>query len=90
VIGIISVKAIYANLAQGIPVKLRDLMTPPLIVPATQTAVRLLETFKQRRCHTALVSDEFGSLVALVTLHDIMEAVLGGLPFQDQRSRPAA
>ncbi len=37
-----------------------------------------------------MVSDEFGSLVGLVTLHDIMEAVLGELPSQDQRSRPSA
>lgn len=90
VIGVVSVKAIYANLAQDIPIKLRDLVQRPLIVPASQTAVQLLETFKEQRQHTALVSDEFGSIVGLVALHDIMEAVLGDLPSQDQRSRPAA
>jgi putative hemolysin len=90
VIGVVSVKAIYANVAQGISVKLRDLAVKPLVVPASQTAVQLLETFKQHRQHTALVSDEFGSIVGLVTLHDIMEAILGDLPSQDQRSRPAA
>jgi putative hemolysin len=90
VTGIVSVKAIYANLAQAITIKLRDLVVKPLIVPASQTAVQLLETFKQNRQHTALVSDEFGSIVGLVSLHDIMEAILGDLPSQDQRSRPAA
>jgi putative hemolysin len=90
VVGIVSVKAIYANLAQNISIKLRDLAVTPLVVPASQTAVQLLETLKQHRQHTALVSDEFGSIVGLVTLHDIMEAVLGDLPSQDQRSRPAA
>jgi putative hemolysin len=90
VVGMVTVKSIYAHLAQGIPVKLHDLMTPPLIVPATQTAVRLLETFKEKRRHIALVTDEFGSIVGLVSLHDIMEAVLGDFPTQDQRNRPEA
>lgn len=90
VIGVVSVKAIYANLAQNIPIKLRDLVVKPLVVPLLPTAVQLLETFKQHRQHTALVSDEFGGIVGLVTLHDIMEAVLGDLPTQDQRSRPTA
>jgi putative hemolysin len=90
VVGFVSVKSIYAHLAQNVPVKLRDLVTPPLIVPAVQTAVRLLETFKEHRRHIALVTDEFGTTVGLVTLHDIMEAVLGDLPTPDERSRPSA
>ena len=36
VVGVVTVKAIYANLAAGIPPRVKDLMTPPLIVPATQ------------------------------------------------------
>jgi putative hemolysin len=90
VIGIVSVKAIYAHLAQNIPIKLRDLATMPLVVPPVQSAVQLLETFKQQHQHIALVSDEFGSIIGVVTLHDIMEAVLGEVPSQDQRSRPSA
>ncbi|MCU0772840.1 MAG: hemolysin family protein [Verrucomicrobia bacterium] len=90
VVGVVSVKAIYANLAAGAAVRLRDLLTKPLIVPATQSASRLLETFKLRRNHTALVTDEFGSIVGLVTLRDVMEAILGEMPSQDERARPTA
>jgi putative hemolysin len=90
VAGLVSIKAIYANLAAGAGVKLCDLMTSPLIVPASQSVVQLLETFKQTGKHIALVTDEFGSIVGLVTLHDVMEAVLGDFPSQDQRSRPQA
>ena len=87
-VGVVSVKAIYANLAAGVPVKLRDLMRQPLIVPATQPVPKLLETFRQSGTHVALASDEFGTMVGMVTLIDVMEAVLGDLPSQDDRGKP--
>jgi putative hemolysin len=90
VVGIVSVKAIYANLAAGIPVHVKDLMTAPLIVPETQTVLQLVETFKQSGKHIALVTDEFGSIVGLVTLHDVMEAILGDFAAQGERAKPEA
>lgn len=90
VVGTVSVKAIYANLAAGAPVCLKDLMTPPMIVPATQTAIQLLETFKKTGKYVALIADEFGEIVGLVTLHDVMEAIVGEFPSQDERARPSA
>lgn len=90
VVGVVSVKAIYANLAAGVPVRLKDLMVAPLIVPATQTVVQLVETFKQSGKHIALVTDEFGGIVGLVTLNDVMEAIIGEFPSQGQRAKPAA
>ena len=90
VVGVVSVKAIYAHLAAGIPVKVKDLMTPALIVPATLTASPLLEKFKQSGKHVALVADEFGGITGLVSLHDIMEAIIGELPSADERARPRA
>jgi putative hemolysin len=90
VLGIVSLKAMYANLAAGIPVKVRDLMTAPLIVPASQTVVQLLETFRQSGHHIALANDEYGSIVGLITLHDVMEAILGDFPSADERLKPAA
>ncbi|HPC62436.1 MAG TPA: hemolysin family protein [Verrucomicrobiota bacterium] len=88
VVGIVSLKAIYAHLAAGIPVRLADLMTPPLVVPDTQIAIQLLETFKSTGKHIALVADEFGSIVGLVTLHDVMEAVIGEFPSREERAKP--
>jgi putative hemolysin len=88
--GIISVKAIYANLAAGVTPKISDLMTKPLVVPATQNVIRLLETFKQTGEHIALVTDEFGSIVGLVTLQDVMEAIIGDFPSPEERLRPQA
>lgn len=90
VVGVVSIKAIYANLAAGVAVNLKDLMVPPQIVPESQTVVQLVETFKQSGKHIALVTDEFGGIVGLVTLNDVMEAIVGEFPSQDQRAKPAA
>lgn len=89
-VGVVSVKAIYANLAAGVGVTLKDLMVAPLIVPESQTVLQLVETFKQSGKHIALVTDEFGSIAGLVTLNDVMEAVVGEFPSQGERAKPEA
>lgn len=89
-VGVVSVKAIYANLAAGAGVSLKNLMVAPLIVPESQTVLQLVETFKQSGKHIALVTDEFGGIIGLVTLNDVMEAVVGEFPSQDLRARPEA
>lgn len=90
VVGVVTVKAIYANLAAGTAVNVKDLMTPALVVPAAMTATTLLEKFKQSGRHVALVADEFGGVTGLLSLHDIMEAIIGELPSVDERARPRA
>ena len=90
VVGVISVKAIYANLAAAAGVKLADLMTPPLLVPATQTITGLLEGFKKTRRHIALVTDEAHTVSGLVTLVDVLEAIVGEIPSLEERLRPQA
>lgn len=90
VIGLVTVKAIYANLAAGIPINVRDLVTPALVVPESQPVTALLEKFKATGKHVALLSDEFGGISGLVSLHDIMEAIVGELPSPEDRLRPKA
>lgn len=90
VVGMLSVKSVYANLAAGVPVNVADLMEKPQIVPASQTVIQLLDTFKQSGKHIALVADEFGAVCGLVTLIDVMEAIAGDFPSQDERNKPAA
>lgn len=87
VVGVVSVKSIYANLAAATPVQISDLMFEPLFVPATQTVVQLLESFRQSRKHFAVVADEFGSVVGVVTLVDVLEAIVGDVPSLEQKSQ---
>ncbi len=55
-------------------------MIEPLFVPTTQTAVSLLETFRQARQHFALVVNEFGTAAGVVTIVDVLAAIVGNLP----------
>jgi putative hemolysin len=78
VVGIVSVKSIYANLAAGAVVHLDALMTEPLFVPATQSVVQLLESFRQSRKHFAIVADEpVRSVLVLVLLAGHLALAVG-------------
>lgn len=88
-VGILSVKALYANLAAGAGTNIRNLMTQPSIVPQTMDCTTLLETFKKTGRHMAIATDEFGQVVGLVTVHDILEAIAGDISTPQQRQKAA-
>jgi putative hemolysin len=90
VLGMVAVKALWAHSAIGIPTSLKNLLTPPLVVPETMNCIQLLESFKKSGRHTALIADEFGSTQGMVTLIDVLEAIVGDLPAQGQRDQPQA
>ncbi len=89
-VGVVSVKALWANLALTGKVTLREVVTQPLVVPESMLAHRLVDTFRQSGQHLALVVDEFGMVQGLVTLHDVVESIVGVLPEKGQRGRPGA
>jgi putative hemolysin len=90
VLGMVSVKALWANAAIGVPSRLRDQLTKALFVPRSVTIVQLLESFKKTGKHLALVTDEFGSVDGIVSLIDVMEAIVGDLPEPGDRRAPEA
>ncbi len=90
VLGMVAVKALWANTAIGVPSRLRDQLTKPLILPRSITVVQLLESFKKTGKHIALVTDEYGSVDGIVSLIDVMEAIVGDLPEPGDRRAPGA
>ena len=80
VMGMVDVKSLWANVSMTGGVRLADVLTHPLFVPATMTAPRLIEEFRNVRRHVALVVDEFGVVEGMVTLKDVVEAIVGRLP----------
>jgi putative hemolysin len=60
--------------------EVRKRILPAVVVPENMSALELLEQFKLKRTHLALVVDEYGSIQGLVTLHDILEAIVGEMP----------
>lgn len=90
VIGVISVKSLWANHAMGGKKTMRELLTQPLFVPVTMPANKLLETFKRSGRHLALVTDEFGGIQGLVSVFDVLESIVGDLPDDAGNARPIA
>jgi len=68
--------------------KLMQLITPPLYVPEVMTAFNGLEIFKQSGQHVAAVVDEYGAIQGLVTLNDILEAIVGDIRTGDEPAEP--
>jgi putative hemolysin len=58
---------------------LRQVMRELAVVPETKLAIELLQEFQERRRHIAIVVDEFGSTVGLVTAEDVLEQIVGEL-----------
>jgi putative hemolysin len=87
VLGLVSIKALWANLAMAGKAELRHLVTDPLIVPGVMSATKLLETFKKTGKRAALVADEFGGIQGLVSLTDVLEAIIGEVPSGDKPRR---
>jgi putative hemolysin len=90
VVGLVSVKALWAHSAIGLPTTLKNLLISPLTVPVTLTGIQLLEQFKKTGRHTAIVADEFGVVQGLVTLIDVLEAIVGDLPEVGKNNQPEA
>jgi Mg2+/Co2+ transporter CorB len=83
IVGILHAKTLLKALrdAKGDPVKI-DIMalaTPPWFVPDTTTLKDQLNAFLKRKAHFAIVVDEYGEVMGLVTLEDIIEEIVGDI-----------
>ncbi len=58
---------------------IEEVLTPPWFVPETTSLREQLNAFRERRAHFALMVDEYGSLMGLVTLEDILEEIVGDI-----------
>ena len=78
VVGILHQKDFYTG--SGITDKaLTELITPPLYIPKSETANDILKTFKQEQSHIAIVVDEYGGTVGIVTMEDVLEEIVGDI-----------
>lgn len=60
--------------------KLHSLLKPALYVPENNSAYQLLEKIKTSKIHASFIVDEYGTVEGMITLNDIMEAIVGDVP----------
>jgi CBS domain containing-hemolysin-like protein len=68
--------------------KVRQLMRDVLVVPETKVLTDLLEEFRQRKRHMAIVVDEFGSTAGLVTVQDVLGQLVGQVEEEFEAEQP--
>jgi putative hemolysin len=88
VVGILNAKDLLEQHLSNQPFDLLALVQKPLFVPENTPASRVLELVRQSGLHEALIIDEYGGLLGLVTLFDVLEAIVGELPAHDEPSEP--
>lgn len=89
VIGILNIKDLFLHQAvsdQGIDV--RRIMTKPYFVPENKKLDKLLQQFKKRKHHLAIVVDEHGGVSGLITLEDALEEIVGEISDESDKEEP--
>jgi putative hemolysin len=77
--GIVHTKTLLEDAVAGRPIALASRVTKPMLVPDTLTVMQVVETFKKHRQTIAVVIDEYGNPQGLVTLNDVMQALVGDI-----------
>lgn len=77
--GIISIKDLYTAAANN-SYALEPITRKPLFVPENNSAYQVLERFKETQIHAAFIVDEYGNFLGMITLNDILEAIVGDMP----------
>ncbi|RYY38944.1 MAG: HlyC/CorC family transporter [Chitinophagaceae bacterium] len=78
--GIVSIKDLYVAADLSNLENLRTLMKPALFVPNNNSAYQVMEKLRVTKNYAAFIVDEYGSVLGMITLSDIMEAIIGDLP----------
>lgn len=84
IVGVIHAGSLFEQTIRGQTVDISSVLQPPLFVPETISAMQLLETLKKNRAELALVIDEYGEIEGIVTLSDVLGALVGDVSIIDQ------
>lgn len=85
VVGVVRAKDLLASEFTNQPFDLKAAMIPALYFPDAMPAFKAIEMFKSSRRHIALVIDEHGGVEGLVTVNDILDALVGDIPSMDEQ-----
>lgn len=88
VVGVVLAKDLFAQYTEGQPMDLVSIMRPPIFVPETAPALTAIERMKLAQSKIAFVIDEYGGLAGLVTIDDVMGAIVGEIVEENEEAEP--
>ena len=77
ILGMVSIKSLYVHENNF---QFKEIMQQAMFVPEHNSAYQVLERFKETKLHSCFIVDEYGSLLGMITLNDILEAIVGDIP----------
>ena len=77
VVGILYVKHLLKELVDKKDVKLQDLLLEPVYIPKTMHLHDIMDEFRGHRTHMVIVADEYGGIMGIVTMEDVLEQLVG-------------
>lgn len=84
IVGILHTRDYLESLADGKAPNLRDIMQTPYFVFRTQQLSKILNAFKRTKIHLAIVTDEYGGTLGIVTMEDLLEEIVGEIWDEDE------
>ncbi|MBW4489015.1 MAG: hemolysin family protein [Trichocoleus desertorum ATA4-8-CV12] len=90
VLGVLHVNDLLVRSLVGESIDLTTNLRQPLFIPESTRALSVLELFKKSSTHIAVVVDEYGVIQGIVTLNDILEAIVGDIPSVEDLEEPYA
>jgi putative hemolysin len=88
ILGIVQVKDLLVHCFSGQPFGIKGLLKLPLFIYEGTPGLKVLEMFRTSEIHVAVVLDEYGSVRGLLTLNDILEAIVGDLSDGEELDEP--
>mgnify|MGYP002471357190 FL=1 len=84
IVGVVQSREILKKVIQGRPVRLKNLMTKATFVHRTMKISRLLAQFQRQKTHIAVVIDDYGGTLGIVTMEDLLEELVGEIWDEDE------
>ena len=87
-LGVLNVKDFFMELRKNGNADVRSMLDEPLVFTENTDAQDILNAFRQKQYYFGIVVDEFGDLAGIVTLHDIIENIVGDMPEEEEIVEP--